>query len=646
MTEFIFKPSLEQINQANVTRLMKRLKCETATDLIKKSQNNINLFWKEALEDLGVIWQKPYTTIRRGDLPWADWFIEGRLNIVENCLDKHQDEKILEKIALIWEGDCGATKKITYRELQDQVAQFADGLSQLGICSGDAVGLYLPMIPEMVISFFAILKLGAVVVPIFSGFGPEPTSIRLSDAEAKILITADGSFRRGKKVEIKKQADLAVSDVPTIQKVIVAKRTFEDISWNSKDLWFDDVLKTGSKNFKTVSLPAEATSLVIYTSGTTGKPKGTVHTHAGALAQIAKEVTYVMDCKSTDTFFWMTDIGWMMGPWEIIGTLFNGASLVIFEGTPDYPNPDRLWEVVEKHQVTILGVSPTAIRLLRKHDQTWVTRHNLSHVRLFGSTGEAWDPDSYQWLFEVVGQKRCPIMNISGGTEIIGCHLAPLPIIPLKSCTLGLPGLGMDVDVFNEEGKSVREEVGYLVCKQPAPSMTKGFLKDRQRYLDTYFSKWSEIYPKIWNHGDWAYVDHDGYWFLRGRADDVIKVSGHRTGPAEIESALMAHPSVAECAAIGVPHAIKGESIVCFVVLKSGFVASDTLQKELKVKVGEKLGKTLTPDDIHFVLALPKTRSAKIVRGAIRKKFLGLPLGDISSVENIEALDAIGLKGI
>ncbi|MDO8518615.1 MAG: AMP-binding protein, partial [Deltaproteobacteria bacterium] len=338
-----------------------------------------------------------------------------------------------------------------------------------------------------------------------------------------------------------------------------------------------------------------------------------------------------------DIFFWVTDIGWMMGPWEMIGVTALGGTFVIFEGAPDYPQPDRLWDMVERHKVSILGISPTAVRMLKKFPLENLTKHDLSSLRILGSTGEPWDPESYMWHFTNVGGERCPIINISGGTEIVGCHLSPLPICELKPCTLRGPGLGMDVDVFSEEGKSVREEVGYLVCKKPAPSMTKGFLNDEQRYLDTYFSKW----PGVWNHGDWAYVDKDGFWFLRGRADDVIKVSGHRTGPAEIESALMYNPAVAECAAIGVPHEIKGESIVCFVVLKAGFEADETMKKNLKSGVGTKLGKTLTPDDIKFVKSLPKTRSAKIVRGAIRKKYLGLPLGDITSVENPEALETL-----
>jgi len=653
MNDIIWKPTEEHLTKSNIARFMKKHAIKDYDSLIRKSQQDIKWFWDEALKDLGVEWFTPYTQTVEGGLPFAKWFLGGKINIVHNCIDRHLaspphppfghplprgERGIGNKAAIIWEGDCGAVKKVTYGELAEQVSRLASGLLSLNVQKGDSVGIYMPMIPEMVVAFFAILKIGAVPIPIFSGFGPEPTAIRLDDAKAKVLITADGGLRRGKKVEIKKLADEAVKSVPSIQKVIVAKRLFEDVPWTEgRDLWFDDLIKNGNPNTPTAVLEAEDRSIIIYTSGTTGKPKGTVHTHAGALAQIAKEVSYNMDCKSEDVFFWVTDIGWMMGPWEMIGTTFNGATFVIFEGAPDWPAVDRLWDVVERHKVTTLGLSPTAIRVLKKSGLEPVQKHDLSSLRILGSTGETWDPESYQWFFENIGGKRCPIINISGGTEIIGCHLAPLPICELKPCTLRGPGLGMDIDVFDEEGKSLRNEVGYLVCKKPAPSMTKGFLNDPQRYLDTYFSRWD----KIWNHGDWAIVDEDGFWFLRGRADDVIKVSGHRTGPAEIESALLVHPAVAECAAIGVPHEIKGESIVSFVVLKSGYDTTDELRKELKVKVGEKLGKTLIPDVIKFVVSLPKTRSAKIVRGAIRKKYLGQPLGDISSVENLDALDKI-----
>lgn len=638
MSDYIWHPSPEHLTQSNIARFMHQQGLTSYDELIKKSQQDTDWFWRACLEDLQLEWFKKYEQVQGGELPFASWFLGGKINITHNCIDRHARGPNQDKLAFIWEGDCGAVKKVTYAELFRDVNQLAAGLKKLGVVMGDAVGIYMPMMPEMITAFFATLKLGAVAVPIFSGFGPEPTAIRLKDAQAKVLITADGGLRRGKKIPVKQQADLAAAQVSSIQKVIVAKRLHEPIDWvQGRDLWWDDCLKLSHDPVPTEPTASEDCALIIYTSGTTGKPKGTVHTHAGCLAQMTKEVAYVMDCKPDDRFFWVTDIGWMMGPWEMIGVTALGATFVIFEGAPNYPGPDRLWEMVAKHHVSILGVSPTAVRLLKKEGLAPVQKHNLSTLRILGSTGEPWDPESYRWLFEHIGGKRCPIMNISGGTEIVGCHLAPLPIQPLKPMSLGGPGLGMAVDVFNEDGKSVREEVGYLVCKKAAPSMTKGFLHDQQRYLDTYFAKW----PKIWNHGDWAYVDQDGQWFLRGRADDVIKVAGHRTGPAEIESALMQHEAVVEAAAIGVPHDIKGESVVCFVVLKRPADDPQQLTQELTEEVTAKLGKTLVPETIVFVPNLPKTRSAKIVRGVIKKKFLGQSPIDTSSIENPDALEAI-----
>jgi acetyl-CoA synthetase len=497
----------------------------------------------------------------------------------------------------------------------------------------------MPMVPEIVAAFFGCLKIGAVAVPVFSAFGAPALAVRLQDSEAKVLFTADGVSRRGKKAPVKAEADLAVKECPSIRHVIVFKRLGIDVPMGPKDHWWHETVDKASANVPTAELESEDTSIIIYTSGTTGKPKGTVHTHAGALAQIVKELGYNFDVKEKDVFFWVTDIGWMMGPWEMIGAAFFGATLVLFEGAPNHPNPDRLWEIVERHKVTHLGISPTAIRLLKSSPLDWVTKHDLSSPRILGSTGEPWDPDSYRWFFEHVGGKRCPIINISGGTEIIGSHLSPLPITDLKPCTLRGPGLGMDVDVFDDDGKPIRGGIGHLVCKQPAPSMTKGFLKDPQRYLDTYFSKFG---PDVWYHGDWAKIDDDGFWFLYGRSDDTIKVAGKRVGPAEVEGALIEHPAVAEAAAIGVPHDVKGETIACFVVLKPGQTPSEPLRDELREQVVKHLGKTLKPEILKFVRMLPKTRSAKIVRGTIRKRFLNLPLGDTASVENPDAIEEIG----
>lgn len=635
--DIIWTPSRERIEAANVTRFMRAHGIRDYDELIRRSTADVEWFWDAALRDLGVRWARPYDRVldmSRG-IEWARWFLGGRLNIVDNCVDRHRGPRP----ALTWEADDGATSTWSYEDLHNAASQVANGLSMLGIRKGDTVGIYMPMVPEIVAVFFGCLKIGAVPVPVFSAFGAPALATRLRDAEAKVLFTADGVSRRGKKTPLKPEADAAVAEVPTIRHVIVFRRLDIEVPFTpGRDLWWEDAVARQPNDAPTVELEAEDTALIIYTSGTTGRPKGTVHTHAGCLAQMAKELGYCFDVKPADVFFWVTDIGWMMGPWEMIGVTFFGAHLVIFEGAPNHPNPDRVWEIVERHKVTTLGISPTAIRLLRAAGDAWAGKRDLSSLRTLGSTGEPWDPDSYLWYFEKIGGKRCPVINISGGTEIVGCLLAPLPITPLKPCTLRGPGLGMDVDVFDDSGKPIRGGIGHLVCKKPAPSMTKGFLKDPQRYLDTYFSRWKGV----WYHGDWAQIDEDGYWFLHGRSDDTIKIAGKRVGPAEVEAALIEHPAVAEAAAIGVPHELKGEAVVCFVVLKPGEGPSEPLREALKEQVVKHLGKTVRPEEVKFVRLLPKTRSAKIVRGAIRRTYLGEVPGDVSSIENPDALREIG----
>lgn len=407
-----------------------------------------------------------------------------------------------------------------------------------------------------------------------------------------------------------------------------------------RDLFWSDIVGKQKPVCATESMPALAPALMIYTSGTTGKPKGTVHTHAGCLAQMSKELGYNFDVKAGDVFWWFSDIGWMMGPWEIIGCFAHGVTLVVFEGAPNFPNPDRVWDMVERHKVTHLGISPTAVRMLIRSGNEWADKHAMPTLRVLGSTGEPWDPESYMWYFEHVGKKRCPVINISGGTDIVGCFLAPLPIMPIKAASLQSPGLGMDIDVFNEDGKPVIDEVGYLVCKQPAPSMTRSLWKNDAKYLETYWSK----FPEIWNHGDWAKIDKEGDWFLFGRADDTLKIAGRRVGPGEIEAALIAHEAVSEAAAIGVPDELKGQDVVCFVVLHKtrGYKESEELRKQLIQQVVNALGKVDRPKNVLFVDDLPKTRSAKILRRLIQKRFLGeTNLGDLSSVANPDALEAV-----
>jgi len=629
MSEIVWKPTEDYIEKANITRFMKKHDIKDYDELIKRSTDDIEWFWDAVMKDLNIEWYQPYEKVLDDSkgIQWAKWFVGGKINIVHNCLDKHIKSGKKNNIAITWENEKGDVRKLTYNDLYVEVNKFANALKELGVVKGDRVGIYMPMVPEIVIGFLATMKIGAISIPIFSGFGGHALASRLDIAGAKILLTADGSSRRGKTYEIKKEADKGLDSVPSLEHVIVYNRLGLDAPWKEgRDIWWDEITSKQSDECETVQMDSEDYAMIIFSSGTTGPPKGTVHTHGGALAQIAKELGYYFDVKENDVFFWLTDIGWMMGPWMIIGVQHFGGNIVVFEGAPNYPNPDRLWELVEKHKIKQFGISPTAIRMLMTFGDEWVAKHDLSSLKFLGSTGEPWDPDSWNWFFEKIGGKRIPIINISGGTEIVGCFLSPLPITELKPCTLRGPGLGMDIDVFDDDGKSIKGKMGHLVAKKPAPSMTRGFWNEPDRYIETYWSRW----PNIWYHGDWAIVDENGFWSLHGRSDDTIKIAGRRTGPAEIEAALIEHPAVSEAATIGVPDEIKGEDLVCFVVLKPGNSPDENLRDELKGQVVKIMGKTLKPRDIKFVEDLPKTRSAKIVRRIIKATFLGEEVSDTS----------------
>jgi acetyl-CoA synthetase len=637
----VWTPPADLVANANVTRLMKRAGASDFEGLHAWSVQDIGRFWDVALEDLGLSWYEPYaqTYDDSEGFPWTRWFVGGKTNIVLNCLDRHVEAGRGDAEALIGEGDDGAVTTRTYAALRDEVGRAAGLLRDLGVEPGDRVGIYMPMVPEVVVALFACFQVGAVAIPVFSAFGSEALAVRLRDAEAVALFTADGGFRRGKAAPVKPAADEAVAQVPSIRHQIVLRRTGADVAFDpDRDVWWHERVATREPDRRTEVLDAEAPAMILYTSGTTGKPKGTVHTHAGCLAQMNKELGYAFDVKPGDRFFWLTDIGWMMGPWEMIGVTSLGAAFLVFEGAPNWPQPDRLFELVERHRLTHLGVAPTAIRLLRRAGDELAAGRDLSSLRILGSTGEPWDPESWTWCFEHVGGSRCPIINISGGTELVGCHLSPLPITALKPCTLRGPGLGMDVDVFDDDGQPIRGGLGHLVLKQPAPSLTKSFLGDDARYLATYFERFG---PEVWYHGDWAFVDADGFWFLHGRSDDTINVAGKRVGPAEVEAAVVEHPAASEAAAVGVPDELKGEDVVVFVVLKPDVAEDEALRQALSDAVVAHLGKTLRPKAIRFVDLLPKTRSAKIVRGVIKRRWLDQPVGDLASVENPEAVEAI-----
>lgn len=640
----IWRPTAQVVRQANVNKFMKKHEILSYGELIQRCTTGIEWFWDASVHASGISWYEPYTQVLDDTQGIADarWFLGGALNIVHNCVDRHAANiRVANRTAVIWQGECGAVKKLSYVELNQETCRVANYLQRVGVGKGDYVGLVMPMVPELIPIFFAVMKIGAVVVPIFSGFGAEAIATRLQHARVKVVFTVDGTLRRGEQLLLKKTLDQAMNRCRGIKSCVVVRRLFLKACpmKEGRDVFYDEVMAREPDVATTVALPSEENCLVIYTSGTTGLPKGTVHTHAGVLAQVSKEFYFNFDFRPRrDVFFWVTDIGWMMGPWEIIGTAHFAGTLVIIEGAPVFPKPDRILKVAKEFGVTHLGVSPTLIRLLMREDEKIFARKKIPTLRLLGSTGEPWDVESYRWCFKKIGKGNVPIINISGGTEIMGCLLAPLIIKELKACSLQSPGLGMAVDVFTEGGYSAKPgEVGYLVCKKPAPSMTKGFLHDRERYLETYFSR----FKGVWNHGDWALRDADGQWFLRGRADDTIKIAGKRLGPAEIESTLCEHKLVSEACAIGVPDELKGEALVCFVVLKKGVGGTRFLKSELQEFVAERQGKALKPKSIHFVEALAKTRSGKIVRGLIKKRYLGFGQLDLSSVENPQLIEKI-----
>jgi acetyl-CoA synthetase len=640
--DVIWEPSDEVIARSRLKRFMDQHGIETFRELLKRADDDIEWFWDAAVKDIDIAFYRHYDRVvdLSDGKPWARWWIGARMNIVQSCLDRHRDSEFRDKLALIWEGEPGDVRKLTYGELDEEVCRLAGALRHLGVRSGDRVGIFMPMCPEVAISVLATAKIGAVIIPIFSGYGAEAIATRLQDAEAKVLICADGFYRRGQVVPMKETADKALVTCPTVTKVIVHRRVVREIPWtHGRDQVWEVLLEDEPRHAATHELDPEDPLMIIYTSGTTGKPKGTLHVHGGFPVKTAQDMAHGFDIGAGDTVFWYTDIGWMMGPWLIFGSLALGATMVLYEGTPDHPTPDRLWRMVGDHKVTVLGVSPTLVRGLMTHGDELPARHDLSSLRILGGTGETWNPEPFKWFFEKIGGARLPIINYTGGTEISGGILCGNVITHLRPCSFAGPLPGMAADVVDAEGHSVRGEVGELVIRNPWPGMTRGFWGDKQRYLDTYWSR----FDGVWVHGDWAYADpQDDLWYVLGRSDDTIKVAGKRLGPAEVESVLVSHSSVAESAAIGVPDELKGEALVCFVVLRQGETASPELAQALSDLIATALGKPLRPKAVHFVTDLPRTRNAKILRRVVRSVYTGKDPGDLSSLENPSALAAIG----
>lgn len=637
-------PTQEVIEKAQLTKFMQQVGAKTFDEVYQYSIDNVEKFTEEVLKFLDIKFDPPYKKLldTTNGIEWSKWCVDGGLNISEMCVDRWaNNDETKDQPAIIWEGESGKVETYSYQELSNYVKNYANGLLKFGFSKGDAIGIHLPMIAETVVSLLAINRIGAIAIPVFSGYGVDAIASRMNAVNAKGLITTTGFSRRGKFYNAFEVAQKAVAECPSIEKVFVcscdpdgflSKLTSED-----KYIEFNNLYVENAEVNSIAKTLAEDPLIILYTSGTTGKPKGIAHTHCGFPIKSAQDMAFGTDVGKGTRISWITDIGWMMGPWLIYGALINGATICIYDGAPDYPEADRMWDFCAKHKVEILGISPTLVRSLATKGDDLPKKYDLSSLRAFASTGEPWNPEPWKWLFEKVGDSKLPIINYSGGTEISGGILMGNPLLPIKPCSFPAPCLGIDAALLDENGNEVkRGKVGELSIKKPWIGMARGFWQEPERYLETYW----ERFEGIWVHGDWAMQDEDGHWYILGRSDDTLKVAGKRVGPAEVESLLVADENVVEAAVIGVPDEIKGTKMIAFCVLTTG--QTENLEAELKQLVAKDMGKPLAPSKIHFVSAIPKTRNGKVMRRVIRAAYLGENAGDLSALENPNVVEEIG----
>jgi acetyl-CoA synthetase len=670
-----WRPDAAGLERSRLLRFAREHGCATVEALRRKGAADPAWFWESMVDALGVTWSRaPRAVLDLSEgLPWARWFPGAGLNYSTLALDRWVAAGRGDSPALIWEGEEGTARTLNFAEALAEVGRAAHALRSLGVGPGDRVGVFMPLTLECAVATLACARVGAIFTPIFSGYGPGAVATRLVDSGARLLITADGFARRGRQVEMKEVADAATASAPGVERVLVVHRGGRapaDVPWTAgRDVWWHEAVAGQPGSYPAAETGADDPYMVIYTSGTTGRPKGARHVHAGFPLKAAADQYLCFDVQPDDRVLWYSDIGWMMAPWMIQGALLLGAAAVLYDGAPDWPGPDRLWDLVDRHGVSVLGVSPTLVRGLMRFGEAPVKAHRRDTLRAIGSSGETWSPDAWWWCFREVGDGSCPIVNYSGGTEVSGGIVSGTTVEPLRPCAFAGPVPGMAADVVDDAGRPVRGEVGELVVRQPWVGMTQGFWggppgedparerKARERYLATYWSR----FPDTWVHGDWALVetvetsegaegapeegDPDGpagAWYILGRSDDTIKLAGKRLGPAEVEGAAAGHPALVESAAVGVPHPIKGEDVYLFCVLRPGWAPGAALADEIAGRVEGELGRALRPGRVLFTRDLPKTRNAKVMRRLIRAVASAQEdLGDVTGLENPGAIDAL-----
>lgn len=588
-------------------------------------------------------WFRTWDKVLEWELPFARWFVGGLLNASYLCLDRHVKTWRRSKVALYWEDEAGNARTWSYSQLYTEVNRFASVLRNLRVRKGDRVAMYLPLIPELPITMLATARIGAIHTVVFSGFSAQALADRINDTQAKVLVTADGGFRRGKLIPLKKTADIALERTPSIESVVVVRRANVDCNMkDGRDFWYHELLKKGESYVEPLPIESNDPLYILYTSGTTGKPKGIVHSTGGYMVFNHSAYKWAFDTRDESVYWCTADIGWVTGHSSIVyAPLSHAATLVLYEGTPDYPKPDRWWEIVDKYGVTIFYTSPTAIRMLMRYGEEWPKKHSLSSLEILGTVGEPINPEAWTWYYKNIGKERCPIVDTWWQTETGGFMISPAPgieLVPLKPGSATLPLPSIEAEVVDENGKPAPPGVkGHLVIKKPWPGMLMTLYQDPERYKETYWSK----FPGAYYTGDYAIRDADGYFWLLGRADEVLKVAGHRIGTMELESAAVSHPAVSEAAAIGKPHEVKGESIIIFAILRKDHEPTDKLKKELREHVRKVIGPIATPEEIYFVNSLPKTRSGKIMRRVLKSVLMGMPIGDVSTLEDKASVEEV-----